>query len=281
MTIRRQRSHPAALAVLAVLAVLAGSLTACGSNVQAVTPGDPLLIAGAADLRPAFTVLGERFEQATGEQVVFSFGSSGQLAQQLIEGAPMDVYASANVAFVEQVLAAGVGDPDTQTTYAFGRITIWSSDAAWRGWDSLEDLAADEGIANIAIANPQHAPYGLAARQALESAGLWDLVAPRLVYGENIADTQRLAATGNAEAAIIALSLALAADEAGDGTWVLLDEQLHEPLQQDLIVVAEDPDRAALAAQFLAYVDAEEGRQVMRRFGFLLPGEQPTGVLAP
>ena len=252
---------------------------ACGPADRSVTADDPLLIAGAADLQPAFTVLGERFEQATGEQVVFSFGSSGQLAQQLIEGAPMDLYASANVAFVEQVLAAGVGDPDTQSTYAFGRITIWSPDDAWRDWDTLEDLADDEDLVNLAIANPQHAPYGLAARQALESAGLWDAVEPKLVYGENIADTQRLAATGNADAAIVALSLALAADEAGDGTWVLLDEDLHEPLQQDLVVVAEDPDRAALATRFIAFVEAEEGRQVMRRFGFLLPGEQPTGEL--
>ena len=264
------------------IALIAGALlaAACVPAAEPVTADDPLLIAGAADLQPAFTVLGERFEQATGEQVVFSFGSSGQLAQQLIEGAPMDLYASANVAFVEQVLAAGVGDPDTQSTYAFGRITIWSPDDAWRNWDTLEDLADDEDLVNLAIANPQHAPYGLAARQALESAGVWDRIEPKLVYGENIADTQRLAASGNAEAAIVALSLALAADEAGDGTWVLLDEDLHEPLQQDLVVVAEDPDRAALAARFIAFVEAEEGRQVMRRFGFLLPGEQPTGVLA-
>lgn len=266
-----------AVAVFAGMALL---VSGCGSDAGAVTAGEPLLIAGASDLMPAFTVLGEGFEQATGEQVVFNFGSSGQLAQQLIEGAPMDLYASANVSFVEQVLDAGVGDPDTQATYAFGRITIWSPDDAWGDWVSLEDVAADEDIDVIAIANPEHAPYGLAAREALETAGLWDTVEPKLVFGENISDTQRLAATGNADVAIIALSLALAADEAGDGTWVLLDEELHEPLQQDLVVVAEDPDRAALANAFIDYVNSEDGRQVMRRFGFLLPGEEPTEVLA-
>lgn len=265
---------------LGFLAALALAAAACASPSGAVTADEPLLVAAASDLLPAFTILGEQFEQATGERVVFSFGSSGQLAQQAIEGAPLDVYASANVGFVEQVLAAGVGDPDTQATYAFGRIAIWSPDEAWRGWASLQDVAADEELRVIAIANPEHAPYGLAAKQAFETTGLWETVEPRLVFGENISDAQRLAATGNADVAIVALSLALAADEAGDGTWVLLDEDLHEPLQQDLIVLAADPGRAALAHRFIEYVGSEEGRVVMRRFGFLLPGEQPTGVLA-
>jgi molybdate transport system substrate-binding protein len=258
----------------AVIAVLAAG---CGTNAQAVTADEPLLIAAASDLMPAFDVLGEDFEEATGETVVFSFGSSGQLAQQLIEGAPMDLYASANVSFVEQVLDAGVGDAETQATYAFGRITIWSPDAAWRDWKTLDDLAADDDLEVIAIANPEHAPYGLAAREAFATVGLWDAVEPRLVYGENISDTQRLAATGNADVAIVALSLALAADEAGDGNWTLIDDELHEPLQQDLVVVAEDPERAELADRFIDHVNSEDGRAVMRRFGFLLPGERPAG----
>ena len=265
MTLHRPRTLLAAVALVLVTA-------ACG-DAQAVTADEPLLIAGAADLLPAFTELGRTFEELTGEEVVFSFGSSGKLAQQLIEGAPMDVYASANVSFVERVLDAGVGDPATQATYAYGRIVIWSTEEAWRGWDSLDDLAADDDVRILAIANPEHAPYGLAAQQALESAGLWDTVEPRLVYGENIADTQRLAATGNADAAILALSLALAADQAGQGTWTLLDEHLHEPLQQDLVVTTSDPDRAALAGRFIDHVNSEGGREVMRRYGFLLPGE--------
>lgn len=284
MRSRRHHLRPVGLrlhaAGLGALTLLAGLLAACSPDAQAVTADEPLLIAGASDLLPAFTVLGAAFEDATGEEVVFSFGSSGQLAQQLIEGAPMDLYAAANVAFVDQVLAAGVGDATTQSTYAFGRLTIWSSTAAWRDWQDLDAVAADDRVTTIAIANPEHAPYGLAARQAFTSTGLWDTVEPRLVYGEHISDTQRLAATGNADVAIMALSLALAADEVGEGSWVLLDEELHEPLQQDLVVVAEDPDRAALAERFIDYVTSEDGREVMRRYGFLLPGEEPTGVLA-
>ena len=274
----RSAARVRAGAAIVALALLASG---CGSDALGGTGDEPLLIAGAADLRPAFTVLGETFEEATGEDIEFVFGSSGQLAQQLIEGAPMDLYASANVSFVEQVLDAGVGDPDTQATYAFGRITIWSSAVGAGGWGSLEELAADDGVTNIAIANPEHAPYGTAAKQALETVGEWDRVEPKLVFGENVADTQRLAATGNADVAIVALSLALAADEAGEGSWTLIDEDLHEPLQQDLIVVAEDARRAALAARFIDHVGSDEGREVMRRFGFLLPGERAAPAPAP
>jgi molybdate transport system substrate-binding protein len=277
----RSRLPAATVRVSAAIGALALLASGCASDAQGVTGDEPLLIAAAADLRPAFTVLGEDFEEMTGEEVAFVFGSSGQLAQQLIEGAPMDLYASANVSFVEQVLAAGVGDPDTQATYAFGRITIWSSDTGPSSWASLEEVAADGDVSNIAIANPEHAPYGTAAKQAFETVGEWDRVEPKLVFGENVADTQRLAATGNADVAIVALSLALAADEAGDGSWTLIDEELHAPLQQDLIVVADDPQRAALAARFIEHVNSDEGREVMRRFGFLLPGERATTAAAP
>lgn len=273
---RRRSRWPAGLALL--LAGLALLAQGCGSDAGAVTTDEPLLIAGASNLMPAFTELGADFEAATGEQVVFNFGSSGQLAQQIIEGAPMDLYASANVAFVEQVLAAGIGDPDTQTSYAFGRIVLWAPEDAWGGWDSLEAVAEDDDVDVIAIANPEHAPYGLAARQALGTAGLWTSLEPRLVYGEHISDTQRLAASGNADVAITALSLALAAEEAGDGMWTLLDDGLHAPLQQDLVVLASDPDRAALAERFIAFVTAGQGRQVMQRYGFGLPAAAPTAV---
>jgi molybdate transport system substrate-binding protein len=257
------------LAVAALLLVLAG----CGRGAASAHLDPPLLVAGAADLQPAFTELGASFEAATGIPVTFSFGSSGQLAQQIIEGAPVDLYASASGAFVDQVLAAGAGDAHTRVTYAFGRIAVWSPEEAWGGWRDLAELAADPAVGTIAIANPEHAPYGLAARQAFIAAGVWGAVEPRLVYGENIADTQRLSASGNADAAVIALSLAIAADEGEGGRWVLVDDALHEPLQQDLVVVAGDPERAAAAGRFAAHVGSEHGRSVMRRLGFVLPDD--------
>ncbi|MEX1164166.1 MAG: molybdate ABC transporter substrate-binding protein [Nitriliruptor sp.] len=232
-----------------------------------------LLVAAASDLRPAFEELATRFAAATGTEVSFDFGSSGQLAQRLIEGAPFDLYASANVAFVEQVLAEGVGDAATRRTYAFGRIVIWAPQDRWTGWEQLEDVASDETIVNVAIANPEHAPYGVAAEEALRVTGTWEAVQNRLVFGENISDTQRLVETGNADVGILALSLALAADERGIGTWVLVDDGLHAPLQQELVVTAVDAEQAASAEAFADLVASEEGREVMRRSGFLLPGD--------
>lgn len=251
------------------------SVGACGTAADAtsdILTGDAaLLVAGAADLRPAFEEIGERFTAETGHEVIFDFGSSGQLAQRIIEGAPVDVYASANVSFVDEVLDSGVGDPETKTIYAFGRITIWSMAEVWGGWADLHDLVADPDNLFLAIANPEHAPYGSAAREALVSSGLWETIEPKLVFGENISDTRRLADTGDADAAIVSLSLAIAGGDRGE--WVLIDESLHAPLEQALVVVTDDPDRVEAAASFAAFVNDPTGREVMTRYGFVLPGE--------
>lgn len=257
-------------ALVGLLTVLAG----CG-GAPAMSGEEPLVVGAAADLRPAFTEIGAAFEERTGRPLTFSFGSSGQLAQQLTEGAPFDVYASADVAFVDRVVAAGIGDPATQATYAVGRLALWASGDGWNDWAGLAELAADPGVETVAIANPEHAPYGRAAQQALERAGVWDDLESRLVYGQNVADTQRLAATGNADAAVVALSLALAADAGGDGRWQLIDDDLHDPVRQGLVVTAADADRAAAAAEFVDFLDSDTARATMRRFGFAPSGGDP------
>jgi molybdate transport system substrate-binding protein len=260
---------------LVAIAVVA---SACGPgdvDAQELVGDRALLVAGASDLRPAFDELGELFAEETGHEVVFDFGSSGQLAQRIIEGAPVDVFASANISFVDRVLDSGRGDPATKATYAFGRITIWSRTDAWGGWNSLEDVAGDGAVEFLAIANPEHAPYGLAAKQALEASSLWDIAEPKLVYGENVSDTQRLAANGDADASIVAFSLALAAGD--DGEWVLIDESLHAPLEQALVVVADDPERVVAARAFAEFVNSPAGREVMVAYGFVLPGETMAG----
>lgn len=253
----------------AIAVTVLGLVTGCAAGPD----DDALLVAGASDLRPAFELLGERFTERTGTEVVFDFGSSGQVAQRIIEGQQVDLYASANAAFVDEVLDAGVGDRATRTTYAFGRLVVWSPQDRWAGWPDLAAAVTDREVTNLAIANPEHAPYGTAAQQALVRSGVDDEVAGRLVLGENITDTQRLIETGNADVGVIALSLARAADERDVGSWVLLDEQLHDPLQQDLVVTAADAERAERAADFAAFIDGPEGREVMRRFGFVRPDE--------
>lgn len=248
---------------------------ACGSDGNApdgaLTGDQSLLVAAASDLRPAFEEIAARFTATTGHEIVFDFGSSGQLAQRIIEGAPVDIYASASVSYVEEVLASGRGDPATKATYAVGRIVIWSRTEEWNEWQTLEDLAADPDVRFLAIANPDHAPYGLAARQALESAGLWEELESKLVFGENISDTRRLADSGDADAALIALSLAIAAGDRGE--WTLVDEALHETLEQALVVITEDPERQPAAAAFAEFVNGSQGREVMTRHGFVLADE--------
>lgn len=257
--------------VAAIIVTLALLIAGCGEDEgsKPAGSGGDVSVAAASDLRPAFTELGKAFEQRTGIHPVFSFGSSGQLAQQVANGAPFDLFASASVGYVDDVIEAGRGDAATKATYAFGRIVVWSPDRKY----TLRGLAAPS-VRKVAIANPEHAPYGVAAQQALESAGEWDDVEPKLVLGENVSDTQRLAASGNADAAIIALSLALASD----GRWALIPKRLHQPLEQALVVVG-NGDGAARAWRFAQFLDSADGRAVMRRYGFLLPGEQlPAGV---
>lgn len=257
--------------VLAVALSVSACAAAGGSDAELLVGDRALVVAGASDLRPAFEELGTLFTAETGHEVVFEFGSSGQLAQRVIEGAPTDVYASANIDFVDRVIEAGRGDPATKATYAFGRITIWARPDLWGGWSELGEVVADDAVRFLAIANPEHAPYGLAAKQALETLGLWDEARPKLVYGENISDTQRLAANGDAEVAVVALSLAIAAGDGGE--WVLIDEDLHQPLEQALVVVAADPIRAEAARAFAEFVNSRQGREVMVSYGFVLPGE--------
>lgn len=256
------RTGLAAAAVAISLVVL---LSACGSDdagSRSATGDAGITVAAASDLRVAFGELGGLFTDSSGIPVTFSYGSSGQLAQQIENGAPFDLFASADVSYVDAVIDAGIGDPATERTYAFGRIVIWSRN---RKLSTLGELR-DESVSPIAIANPDHAPYGRAAKAALERSGVYGAIEPRLVYGENISDALRLAESGNAEAGIVALSLAITSD----GQWTLIDDALHDPLEQALVVTAPD-GRAAGARAFADFIASPEGRKVMERYGFLLP----------
>lgn len=240
------------------------ALSGCGK--REASPGDPIKVAAASDLQFAFKAVGAAFEKKTGKKVTFTFGSTGQLAKQIAEGAPYDVFAAANVSFVDEVVKENACDGATKAMYARGRVVVWTKKGAEVA--ALTDLA-DGRFVKIAIANPEHAPYGKAAKEALESAGLWDTVKPKIVYGENISQTLQFAQTGNVEAAIAALSLAKASDE---GAYMLVDDKLHKPIDQALVVCKRGVN-VAVAKEFAAFVNSDEGRAIMKRFGFLLPGE--------
>jgi molybdate transport system substrate-binding protein len=226
-------------------------------------------VAAAADLAFAFRDLGIAFEKKTGTKVVFTFGSTGNLAKQIAEGATYDLFAAANVSFVDDVTKAGACDAATKTPYARGRIVVWTSDdAKIDPPKSLADLA-DKRFVKIAIANPEHAPYGAAAQQALTSAGVWETVKPKLVYGENVQQTLQFGQTGNAEAAIVALSLATVTE---GGKWVMIDDAQHKPIDQALVVCNRGGNVQG-AKDFSAFLGSADGRTVMRKYGFVLPGE--------
>lgn len=256
---------PTLLVRLVLLAMLVSS--GC-RRAPSAAERTPVRVAAAADLSVAFEELGRRFEQHTGRPVVFSFGSTGLLAKQLREGAPFDVFAAANVSFVDEVVKAGACDGATKAPYARGRIAVWTKRGTIPPPATLADLG-DARFRRIAIANPEHAPYGQAARQALEQAGVWKAAEPRLVLGENVRQTLQFAETGNVDAAIVALAL-VANDR--DNPWFIIDEAMHRPIEQALVVCTHGESRAG-GDVFAHFVSSAEGRAVMRRFGFLLPGE--------
>ncbi|MFA9560645.1 molybdate ABC transporter substrate-binding protein [Evansella sp. AB-rgal1] len=222
-------------------------------------------VAAASDLTLAFTEIGKLFEQETGAKVTFSFGSTGQLADQIENGAPYDIFAAANVKFVDQLREKNLIIPETQTTYAFGRIGISTLPDSTLSIETIEDLVKPE-VRKIAIANPAHAPYGLAAKQALETAGIWDQVEEKLVYGRNISDTLTFIETGNAEAGIIALSL-YREDEVD---FHLIDEEMHAPLEQSIAVINRTSEEE-VAKEFLNYIKGTIGKSIMESYGFIVP----------
>jgi len=270
MSARSSRAERAAVRAGLALAIAAcGVLASCRHGGENARRGDPLRVAAAADLALAFKDVGAEFERTTGKHVEFSFGSTGLLAKQIEQGAPFDVFAAANIAFVDDVVQAGACDGGTKQLYAQGRIVLWSRDAATlpKGLEELRDAK----YAKIAIANPEHAPYGRAAREALRRSGAWATAEPRAVYGENVQQTLMFAQTGNADVAVVALSLAVVSP----GSYVEIDASLHEPLEQALVVCKGGGlgPKTNEARSFVEFVGSPPGRAIMRRYGFLLPGE--------
>jgi molybdate transport system substrate-binding protein len=227
-----------------------------------------LLVSAASDLTFAFQELGALFEQTTGTKVIFNFGSTGQLAQQIERGAPADLFAAANVAFITMLERQGLIIPDTKVPYARGRLTLWMRADSPLHLTRLEELTRPD-VRRIAIANPSHAPYGMAAREALQSAGLWERLQPKLVMGENVRQTLQYAATGNVDVAIVALSLSVQ----HAGRWARIPEALHRPIVQ-MLAVLKQTQHEPQARRFAAFISGPQGRPIMRKYGFILPSEE-------
>lgn len=232
---------------------------------------EPPAIAAAADLKFAVTEIAERFTAETGRQVKISFGSSGNFARQIEQGAPFQLFLCADESYVARLAAQGL-TTDDGTLYAIGRIVIFvptgSPVRADADLGGLEAALRDGRLERLAIANPEHAPYGRAAREALQKAGIWEQALPKLVLGENASQAAQFATSGSAQAGIIPYSLALAPAVATRGTYALIPEDWHRPLRQRMVLLQGAGDTAR---RFYEYLRQAEARAIFERYGFSLP----------
>jgi len=242
---------------------LIGLLAACAGDSTAVSPTDDLLlVAAASNLQFAFTEMGEQFEAQTGTAVIFSFSSSGNLATQIENGAPFDLFAAADEEFIERLAAQELLLPNSKRVYAQGRLVLAVNRAAGTTAVTLDDLLADD-IRQIAIANPEHAPYGRAAQQALQHANLWQTLQPKIVYAENARQTLQFVQTGDAQAGLIALSIA----DAPEISYTAVPPDSHAPLNQALAIPKNAP-HPNNARAFADFVTSADGRAIMEQYGF-------------
>jgi molybdate transport system substrate-binding protein len=259
---------PAAFARRPVLAAIAALLLASG---PALAQDDAPVVAAASDLQFAVEEIAAAFEAETGMRVRLSMGSTGNFARQIREGAPFQIFMAADEQFIADLHAEGL-TRDEGDLYAIGRIVIMvphgSTLTPDAQLDNLAEMLAAGQITRFAIANPDHAPYGMRAREALITRGIWDDLQPFMVMGENVSQAAQFALSGNAEGGIIAYSLALAPQVAPQGTYELISEDWHEPLRQRMALLN---NAGPVAEAFYAYMMEPSAREIMERYGFVLP----------
>jgi molybdate transport system substrate-binding protein len=270
-----------ALAVLAGLAFAAPFRAARARNAAPLPQVAPqacgtVTVAAASDLTYAMNEIAVNFEKKTGCTVRLSLGSSGNFLTQIENGAPFDVFFSADIAYPKKLEGEGLAAPGSTYLYAIGKIVLWTRKDSRvdvnMGFASLRDPA----VKKIAIANPAHAPYGRAAEEALRKSGVYDAVKDRLVLGENISQTAEFVESGNADAGIIALSLVLSPTMKDKGRAWNIPDNLYAPIQQGAVAVraAANPQGAR---QFLDYIKMPATAALLKRYGFVLPGKNPAG----
>ena len=235
-------------------------------------------VAAASDLNAAMQRLTPAFEKQTGIHVSVSLGSSGNFFAQIANGAPFDVFLSADKSYPEKLEQSGLAEPGTIALYARGRLVIWWPNSVHLDLQSknlqgltggLDSLKSPE-IHRIAIANPEHAPYGRAAVAVLQHYGIYESVKPKLVLGENISQTAQFAQSGNADVAFVALALALSNPMKNKGQFLLLPESSYPPLDQAAVVVRSSPNKQQ-ARRFVQFLTSSEGQKILSDFGFGAP----------
>lgn len=232
---------------------------------------ESLTVAVASDLKFAMAELAATYEKNNpGSKIVVITGSSGKFYQQIINGAPFDLYFSADIEYPKKLKEAGLTVSDVKS-YAFGRLVLWSTT---RNVSEGLTLLTDKMVRKVAIANPKHAPYGMRALDALKYYGLLDKVSGKLVFGDNVSHAMQFAEAGAVDAAIIAFSLVIAPSLRDKGNYFLIDEGSHPPLEQGYVVLKRALSNPN-ATRFAEFIASKEARVIFVRYGFRMPSELP------
>lgn len=238
---------------------------------MAVCAADMPVVAAASDLQYALTEAAKVFTERTGRSVKLSFGSSGNLARQIIQGAPFEVFFSADESFAQDLSRRGMTEGDG-ALYAVGRLAIFAAvGSAVKADPELRNLAAaetDGRLLKLALANPEHAPYGRAAREVLIHKGLWSRMQTKLVLGENVSQAAQFAWTGSAQAGLIAYSLVLNESVAKRGSYALIPQEWHQPLRQRMALIK---GAGETARAFFGFIQTPAAREIFARYGFTVP----------
>ena len=229
-----------------------------------------LTVAAASDLQAALPVIASQFERDTGQRVALTFGSSGNFFTQIQNGAPFDVFLSADSDYPRRLEQAGLAERGSLAQYATGRLVLWTRTDSGVDVRGGLGVLSEARVRKIAIANPAHAPYGRAAVAALRQAGIYERVEAKLVFGENISQAAQFVESGNADAGILALSLALGPTLRSVGAYVEIPSTLHPPIEQAAVVLAASKQKP-LARQFVAALTQPEAARILRTFGFAPP----------
>ncbi len=241
----------------------------------AVCAADMPIVAAASDLQYALTEAARAFTDRSGRSVKLSFGSSGNLSRQIVQGAPFEVFFSADESFVQDLSRRGMTEGDG-ALYAVGRLAVFAAAGSPVKADpELHDLVAAEAdgrLLKLALANPEHAPYGRAAREVLIHKGLWSRMQTRLVLGENVSQAAQFVLSGSAQAGLIAYSLVLSESVGKRGSYALIPQEWHQPLRQRMVLIK----RAGPAArEFFGFIQTPPARDIFARYGFAIPKSAP------
>jgi molybdate transport system substrate-binding protein len=273
------------IVLLSALGVLAVAVLALASHASAVAqvaqsrtkPCGIVTVAAASDLTDVMNEIAASFQKETGCAVRVSTGSSGNFLSQIENGAPFDVFFSADIDYPKKLESEGLAAPTSTYLYAIGKIVLWTRNDS--RLDISKGLAGlrDPAVHKISIANPQHAPYGRAAEEALRNSGVYDAVKDRLVLGENISQAAQFVESGNADAGILALSLAVSPALKQQGRFETIPEDLYKPIEQGAVVVRAAPNPRG-ARIFLDYIKIPAITALLERYGFALPSKAPAGA---